>query len=110
MPTLSDYSPHGRRHPNIFETAETCARCRFLRDARRAYVAVLEGEKNDRSKAGWYLGIAVENDPGYFQLKPGYGPYEDERVARNVAEELNLELGLSAKEAYAIVASTMAFQ
>lgn len=72
----------------------------------RAYVAVMEGRREGRA-SGWYLGIAVRGESGYYQLKPGYGPYKTEAAAREHATELNARLGLDAEAAALLVLSTM---
>lgn len=75
-----------------------------------AYTAVYEGADEGRNQAGWYLGMAVRNEAGYNQLKPGYGPYKDEQAARDHARELNGKLGHDEEKAFEIVGSTIAAQ
>jgi len=73
-----------------------------------AYTAVLEGPENGREIFGWYLCIAKRDEPGYYQLKPGYGPYKDEEDARSHAQELNARMGLDPAEAIKIVLDSIA--
>lgn len=75
-----------------------------------AYTTVLEGPDRGRDKSGWYLGLATRDEPGYNQLKPGYGPYKNEKAAREHADELNSKLGLTSEEACLIVLSTIGAQ
>jgi hypothetical protein len=72
-----------------------------------AYVAVLEGADEGRTTNGWYLAIAVRNERGYHQCKPGFGPYVDETHARMHAKVMNKMLGNDEEAALMIVLSTM---
>jgi hypothetical protein len=72
-----------------------------------AYAAVLEGKREGREVSGWYLGMAVKNEPGYHQLKPGFGPYEGEDDAKAHALELNERLGHDEKSAFLVILSSM---
>jgi hypothetical protein len=69
-----------------------------------AYTPVLETRDG---KEGFFLGLAEENEPGYHQLAPGYGPYPSYADAYNHAKELNAKLGLTAEDAARIVCSSM---
>jgi hypothetical protein len=73
---------------------------------RMAYVPVLEGPP-DRTVDGWYLGMAVENSPGYHPLRPGFGPYADHAAAITHADEINTKLGYAKEQATEIVISSM---
>lgn len=75
-----------------------------------AYTAVYEGPDEGRQTAGWYLGLAVRDEAGYHQCKPGFGPYVNEDGAREHARELNSKLGHSDEQAMAIVTSSIATQ
>ena len=76
-----------------------------------AYVAVYEDRTASTGEcAGWYVGLAKENEAGYHQLRPGYGPYPNEKACRASAEQWNAKLGLSPREAIEIVASTIRAQ
>lgn len=52
--------------------------------------------------------IAKEGEPGYYPTKWRWG--RDEVVAMRAADNLNMELGLSPREAIEIVASTLRAQ
>jgi hypothetical protein len=73
-----------------------------------AYVTLLEGPRDGREKSGWYLGLAVRDEPGYHQLKPGFGPYEGEDDAKVHALSLNTKLGHDEESAFLVVLSSMA--
>lgn len=75
---------------------------------RIAYAVVWEGvEQHGREKAGWYLALAVEHEAGYHQLAPGYGPFGFRHEGQAAADELNTQLGHTAKDAVIIVLSSM---
>ena len=80
---------------------------RELRGTDMAYVALLEGKREGREKSGWYLGMAVKGEPGYHQLKPGYGPYASKEEVEKHAEELNVKLGHTPLSALEVVLSSM---
>jgi hypothetical protein len=87
-------------------TAEQVSR---LAGTDMAYTSVIEGpEDGGRDVTGWYLGLAVRNQPGYHQLKPGYGPYESHEAAEEHADELNAKLGHAGTSAIEVVLSSMA--
>jgi len=71
---------------------------------RRAYVAIID--PNGRHK----LGIAEDGEPGYFPISDDSdlgGSYQNREHALETAEECNKRLGLTAKEAAKIVASSI---
>lgn len=72
-----------------------------------AYVAVIEGKGYGRERGGWYLGLAVRDESGYRQLKPGFGPYADQDDAEVAAEDLNVKLGHTPRSALEVVLSSM---
>lgn len=75
-----------------------------------AYSVVFEGPEQGREKHGFYLGLAKRNEPGYHQLKPGYGPYEIEAAARLLAREMNEKIGHTERTAADVVTSSIAAQ
>ena len=77
---------------------------------RLAYHAAHEEASDGRAVSGWYLCLVQHNVKGYSQLKPGFGPYTDQRTALKEAAELNKGMGLTPKEAAIIVASSMEFR
>jgi hypothetical protein len=75
---------------------------------RLAFVASL----NPKWQHGVGLGVAEENQPGYMPLDPapdtkiGPGP-ANYREALELADRLNIAIGLEVREAYLIVVSSM---
>ena len=78
----------------------------FLTEQRRAYVVVLEND-------GWRLGIAVEGEAGYHKIREGSdagGVIGSKDEAEAVAKAYNERLGISEKDAAAIMLSSVGTQ
>ena len=69
-------------------------------NSKHAFVAVVTSE----CTTGYGVGIATENEPGYQMVEPNLSSYE---AAKLRANGLNEQAGLSAKDAFMIVASSM---
>jgi hypothetical protein len=55
---------------------------------------------------GWGVAACVRGEDGYHPV-PEYGPYATDGEARGVVDRLNERLGVSARDAAIIIASTM---
>lgn len=74
------------------------------------YSANYETKEDGRDLPGWYLCSVKRDDPGYYQLKPGYGPYPNEQACREEADKLNMRMGIAKKDAIDIVMSSIGAQ
>lgn len=77
----------------------TMIRKEMVQRPRVAYTAVVQAD-------GFWVGVAQENIPGYAPAEH-FGVFQTYSEARNKADDLNKQLGLTAKDAFDIVISTM---